>query len=843
MSGEADRGGKPVTPTGDPIMTAKFRIPAPQPWTIDRPRLLDRLSRGAGGPLTLVTAPAGSGKTVLAGAWATAHRAAGPTVWISLDEQDDQPGVLWSYILSGLGHAGVTVAGVGRPERSDGVERSLLVRLAATLSEQPRPVTLVLDDAQVLTRPEVPQGIDFLLRRAVPQLHVVLLSRVEPALPLHRYRLAGSITEIRLDELAFTAPEVHALLAAHGTELPDAEVAALARRTRGWPASVRLAALSLQHQAGNGSPAERADLQAGIGDYFVAEILDAQPAGIRDFLLRTSVVDRMRPALVAELSGQRDAARTLARLARTHTFVAPSRADPHSYEYHPIVRDLLRAQLRQEAPHRVRLLHRKAAHWLADDGRTAEAIGHAAAAGDWEHAVALLVGELAIGRLLSGPGAVGLVERFTGMPADLTGPQAAVVYAALALCHVDTDLCAKHLLRAGEVVGTGPAGHDEHLRLAVAAVDLVRARICGEDAAARTAAANAQALIADLGTVPADLRASVALNKGRVLLWAGEVDAAGTAFAEAVAFTDTAAGEYLRRDCLGQLALVEVLRGRLRRAGELGRQAGTAGTARCEWPAAADAALAWVHTEEYDLKSARERSDRAAALLEVRPDPVAAAMLGVVRARWHRARGDTAHAPPTVQSGQSDVPGWLRERLTAVDDPESPHAPLDVRVDAWLRAAAGELARGRTESARGALLRALRAAEPERLRRPFVEAIPPLRRLLRQDRELAGQHAWLGSALTGNTEARPPRPPGTTVPNRPAPTAVGPRPAPIVEPLTGKETEVLQHLAELASTEEIARKMFVSVNTVKTHIRGVLRKLAASRRNEAVRRARDMGLV
>jgi LuxR family maltose regulon positive regulatory protein len=258
----------------------------------------------------------------------------------------------------------------------------------------------------------------------------------------------------------------------------------------------------------------------------------------------------------------------------------------------------------------------------------------------------------------------------------------------------------------------------------------------------------------------------------------------------------------------------------------------------------------------------------------------------LTRARLHRARGDLAGAVAVAEIAQAarmtaPVPWWLLDRLAVSatvwraasgspeaaldamagsDGPRSPQStlalasvtlaggdgaaagaaaaevlrqanlPLDAQVEGWLLTATCELAAGRTDRARTALERALSLASAEKLRRPVVEASPPLRRFLRQDRDLAERHAWLGTPVVGSVERRP-----TGAPDAP--------PAPIVEALTDKEMEVLRHLAALFSTEEIARTMFVSVNTVKTHVRGILRKLAASRRNEAIRRAHELGLV
>ena len=895
MSQELEISSCAVTPSGDPIMAAKFDVPRLPPWVVARQRLLDSLSRGVRDQLTLVSAPAGCGKTVVATSWATTETAPGPVAWLSLDDDDDRPGVFWSYILAALARAGVPVSGVGMPTVNEAVDHSLLIRLAAALSEQSQPVILILDNAQVLSDRGVLDGVDFLLRHAGEHLRLVILTRVDPALPLHRYRLAGSMTEVRLDELAFTPVEARAVLAAHDADLPEGAAIAVAARARGWAASLRLEALSLQHRSETGG--HPAGGHSEISAYFLAEFLNVQPPGIREFLLRTSVVDRMWPDLAVSLTGRRSAGHTLARLADANAFVTSSTDDDRAYEYHPLIRELLQAQLQEEAPRKIGRLHRTAAHWLADAGLLTDATRHAAAAGDWEYAAWLLIEDLGIGRLLSGPDGAAHVELFAGMPSGTAGPEAAVIQSASALAGFDSDACAKHLLRARELVGEGPTDHSWALQLAIAATEAVGARVRGDVEDALTAVHVAEGLLSDASAcgieLPAALRTLIPLTKGSVLLAAGELTGASMAFAEGLRASDGPDGAYLQVCCLGQLALVEVHRGRLRKATEFAKRAhATAdrrGLAIQDRPPAADVALAWVHAEEYDIAAARMHCERAAATDGIRNDPVSAGSIALIRARLHRARGDFAGAVAVVDRAQTPptiapTPAWLLNRLavsaavwraasgTPTAGPaskpvvEGPHAPqislalasidfaggdvtgaaataaevlrqarlpVDAQVEGWLLTAACELAEGRTAKAREALDHSLRLAAAEKLRRPVVEAPPRLRRFLLRDRDLAERNAWLGAPVVGIETS--------VTPTAGTPSA---RPeSPVVELLTDKEMEVLRHLAALYSTEEIAHTMFVSVNTVKTHVRGILRKLAASRRNEAIRRARELGWI
>jgi LuxR family maltose regulon positive regulatory protein len=336
---------------------------------------------------------------------------------------------------------------------------------------------------------------------------------------------------------------------------------------------------------------------------------------------------------------------------------------------------------------------------------------------------------------------------------------------------------------------------------------------------------------------------------------------------------------------LGRLALIEALRGRLSRAADRAQEAATLADRSAltgNRTAGAEVALAWVHAERYDLPSASEYANRASLHGGITSDPVATGMLALVRARLCRARGDLSNALAELNRVTSkrptDMPSWLLEVLASYAiDLRGPRAggtafappadgvpvnpwrvvlqawamvaageavaasdlvaflrpqtdlPIDVQVGVWLVTAIGHLADGRRDLARDAVDRGLELAEPEHLRRPVLQAPARLRRFIRQDPRLAERHPWLTRSATRRSRATA--------------AAVASPQRPVVEPLTNKEREVLRLLASLLSTDEIARAMLVSVNTVKTHVRGVLRKLAVSHRNEAVRRARELGLI
>jgi LuxR family maltose regulon positive regulatory protein len=775
------------------------------------------------------------------------------------------------------------VSGIGVPDAVGHVDRSLLRRLAAHLSEWPEPVVLVLDNAEALSN--VVEEVDFVLRHSGGQLRVVMVTRVEPDLPLHRYRLDDEVTEIRFPELAFTPDEARGLLERHGVDLPECTLLALTAHTRGWAAGLRLTGSSFDDRtgpAGTTDPATAAD--GDIGAYFRTEVLDGYPSGVRSVLLTTSVVDRLPAGLAAHLCGSKQAVRTLQQLARAGAFIEWSAGADDCYEYHPLVRELLRAELERESPARYRWLHRKAARWLVASGWPIEAADQYAAVHDWKDAATLLVRDLAVARLLATSPNAGLTHALAGMPADLPGPEAAAVGAALALARHDLDGCDDHLARATELAPTD-AGGRARLGLAVAVTAAARAGVAGDAPGTATAVAAARDILAGLaaggvGAAP-ETDAVLLWSAGRGSLATGDLDAARDSLAAAVRAADPPGSEYLRARCLADLALTEAISGRLRRAVGLAHKVAAIDGLTSFRPAVADVALAWVGAEQAKLRDARGFIDAATANAEIRRDPVALGALALVRSWLRRARGDLAGAVAALRQARSaDVPPpeWLLRRLDAAEtvlliaqgrgqaaltlarragavrSPESVVAsgwamvstgavaeageaalqvlrrsrlPLDVHVDALLLTAASEMDRA-PQAAKEALSRALRLAAPERLRRPFQQTTPRVRKALReQEGAPAEGHRANGTPPAGAAATGDPLGTGHEM----------------VQALTEREQEVLTYLAALLPTEEIAGRMFVSVNTVKTHVRAILRKLSAGRRNDAIRRARELGLV
>ncbi|MER6124584.1 LuxR C-terminal-related transcriptional regulator [Streptomyces sp. NPDC001795] len=880
-----------MAPNGDPLLAARFSVPVPPGTFVRRPRLTERLSQGVEGPLTLVNGPAGAGKTLLVADWVAAGGPQGPVAWLTVEPEDNGPGVFWTYVLESLRRHGLASPdGIGSPARPGEVDHSLLTRLAARLSRCPQPLVLVLDEFdRVATSAEVAEELQFVLRHAGGGLRLLIISRTEPLLPLHRYRAAGEVTEIRGADLAFCPEETAELLGRHGMALSDDGTRALTERTGGWAAGLRLSILAAQ--GADDPEVFLKDFEAGrstLADFLLAEVLDTQPAGTQDLLLRTSILEQIHPGLANALTGREDAEPILVALQRANAFV---QAIGHSwYRLHPLFAEILRVHLRVRHPGLEPELHRRAARWLSEAGLLAEALPHAADAVDWEPAVNRFIDELAIGRLLTGLDAERLDELFARMPPDASGPAVDLVRAARELARHDIDRGLGHLRRAEEHLPTDERSGSAALRLSCALLRVLAARTTGSadlaEAAARDMAAAERALPAERLARHPELPALMLADLGSAQLWAGRFDAARSTLSAAVRVDSGAETAFPRHECLARLALIDFLHGWPGRAETHAREAVAEAERSGLSPEArtgvAQLVLAAVAIDRDDLAAARTHLEHAASS-RVPHDPVAAAGLPLLRSRLLLARGkpraalrileEGAHLPAVVEPSP-----WVNDR-TAVTMSHAyladgrPQAAREVLraegstgPESLVAAARARIATGEGEAARDLLAalptghgegpaitvrallaraqaadalgddseaqrlvaRALSVARPERLRRPFLESGPWLRRLARRRPPLTQGHEWLSASLAG-------RPPSAAVPDD--------GPAPPTEPLSEREHEVLERLAQMMSTEEIATDLYLSVNTVKTHLKSLYRKLGATRRSEAVRRARELHLL
>src|SRR5215470_15687113 len=355
---------------------------------VSRPRLLGRLGAAR---VSVVSAPAGSGKTVLLRSWIGWAGVAGSAAWVPAGRGERDPQRFWLSALAALRQTAAGSALVRELTAAPDLDGWVITeRLLADLAPLDDRVWLVVDDVHELG-PDALRQLELLILRAPPGLRFVLAARHDVRLGLHRLRLEGELAEIRTDDLRFSLAEAAELFAAAGVELPAATVAVLHERTEGWAAGLRLAALSL---AGHPDPGRFAGEFSGtertVAEYLLAEVLDRQPEPVRRLLLRTSILERVNGELARLLTGDDGAERVLQDLERANAFVVSLDASRTWFRYHQMFADLLQLELRRAAPGEVTGLHRAAADWFAGHGFGAEAVRHAQAAGDWELAARLL---------------------------------------------------------------------------------------------------------------------------------------------------------------------------------------------------------------------------------------------------------------------------------------------------------------------------------------------------------------------------------------------------------------------------------------------------------------------
>jgi len=381
-----------VTGVVSPLLAAKVRVPARRREAVARPRLVGRVGRAA--RLTLVSAPAGFGKTTLLTEW-LAQAPGGPAVaWVSLDERDNDPGTFWTYVVTAVqdatGGVGADALDVLRSPQPP-VEAAL-VSLVNELHARPGEVVLVLDDYHLVESGEIHDGMAFLLDHLPDHLHLLLATRADPPLPLARLRARGELVEIRAGDLRFTREEAAEYLAGPmGLTLSGDDVVRLAERTEGWAAALQLAGLSLQDRDDPSAVVARfAGDDRFVVDYLAEEVLARLPADVREFLLRTSVLERFTGPLCDAVTGQAGGAARLVALERSNLFLVPLDDRRQWYRYHHLFADVLRAHLLDQQPGEVAGLHRRASAWFQEHGDPAAAIRHALAGDDHDRAAELI---------------------------------------------------------------------------------------------------------------------------------------------------------------------------------------------------------------------------------------------------------------------------------------------------------------------------------------------------------------------------------------------------------------------------------------------------------------------
>jgi LuxR family transcriptional regulator, maltose regulon positive regulatory protein len=873
------------------------------PRLIDRDDLVAALDRAAASKVTVISAPAGSGKTSLLRAWA--GRAGQPRrlalVQVQRDQHDAQQ--FWLALLGAVRHATGAGSGAELPAATPDFNGPAMAgRVVSELADGPGGVTLVVDDLHELRSPEALAQLTWLLTSLPPQVHAVVTTRHDVRLGLHRLRLAGELAEIRAAQLRFSERETRELLDASGVALSEAGVALLHQRTEGWAAGLRLAVLSL---AGHLDPerfvAEFSGSDRTVAEYLLAEMLDRQPPDVQDLLLRTCLLERVNGELADLLTGRPGSEQILLGLEDANAFVVSLDPGRTWFRYHHLFADLLRLELRRTLPAEIPGLHRRAAVWFTVHGQAAEAIGHTQAAGDWPEAARLLA-DHSFSLTLDGQ-AQTLQALVRAFPPGAGHPELALVRAMGDLAQGRLDEAAAHLAVAQTHAGTAPPGRQRRLRVAVASLQLSLARrrghLAGVIEQARFLASPVTGPSEEDIALGSDLRAVALMNLGTAEAWSlGLPDAEGH-LREGAALAREIGRPYLEVGCLAQLGFASIFRGaamptvnafattqrRCREAIALAERHGW-GAEPVIAPALMTLAGTMVLLGEFDEGERWLRRTERALQTDTGPDirllqHQTAGMLHAGRGRHHEALQELAAAEHLgmqlagSQALASQVTGLLLATQTRPGRPLEARAALAALDDE--RASSGEirnalavicLAEGDPAGALAAVADVLDGTAPVLGYVTVVEAhlLAGLAHRELGDQRAASQAAEralalaepdrvvLPFAMTGSRQLLEALPRHQSahaalladildVLHGSSPAAGQPPSSPPAEQLSPGELRVLRYLPTNLSRPEIAGELSVSLNTVSTHLRSIYAKLQVRDRSSAVQRARQLRLL
>ncbi len=847
--------------------------------------------------MTLVSAPAGSGKTSLLRAWAEGpgRRYRLVAVQVRRDQQDSQQ--FWLAVLSAIRRAAGMSGDGGQLAATPGFDQEAVAgRVLSELAEHRGRTFLVVDDLHELASPGALAQLARLLERLPPRVHAILATRRDLPLRLHKLRLAGELAEIRGADLRFTQRETRDFLEASGIVLSEAGAARLHERAEGWAAGLALAAMSL---AGSPDPerfvAEFSGSSRTVAEYLLAEMLECQPAEVQQLLLRTSLLDRVNGELADLLTGRSGSERILLGLEDANALVVSLDPARTWFRYHHLFADLLRLELRRRLPEQVPALHRLAAQWLGGHGEVADAIGHTQAAGDWPGAARLLA-DHSFGLTLDGQAQTiqALLRAFP--PGAVTeGPDLPLARATSELARGRLEEAAAHLAVAEAAIAAAPAGRRRRLEVAAAALRLSLARKRGHLAGV---VEQVRFLAAPVGgqsdediALGSDLRAVALMNLGIVEAWSLGNQDSQRHLHQGADLAREIGRPYLEVACLAELAFASKIepfattRRRCREAIALAEQHGW-GAEPVIAPALVNLAGALIWTGAFDEGDRWLR--RAARALETDTGPRIRLLLhigtGALLAGRRRLREALAEFI-AVERLQAQLEGshalapqvtsWrlaTQARLGQLSEARASLAALDPDL-----AGSGEidnaraaicLADGDPAAALAPVQRVLSGAAPVI---GYVTVVEAHLLAALAHRELGDQRAATAAAeralalaeadrlvlpfaMTGSLELLEAMPRHETAHAalladildvmRASSTAPGNESSLAeIEQLSPSELRVLRYLPTNLSRPEIASQLSVSVNTVNTHIRNIYAKLQAQDRSSAVQRARKMRLL
>jgi LuxR family maltose regulon positive regulatory protein len=833
--------------------------------------------------LTLISAPAGSGKTTLLTQWMDTGDAPGPIAWLRLGREDADRRRFWVDMVAALGSVNKDLSLLAPPP--EGGLEPFLTTLVNRIARLDEPLVVVLDDLQVVS-PTAIADLEWFLENAPEGMRLLVATRSDPPFRLQRLRVAGKLSEFRAADLHFTIAEAGALL--QGLDLTAAEVELLWRRTEGWATGLRLAQLSLEDHTDAGSfIAGFAGGDAAVSDYLISEVVSRQPPEALGFLLRTSVADRLCGSLAEALTGSANATHLLRELSRHNAFLSPLDHGGGWYRYHPMFADVLRGEQHRRLPGEARSLHRRAGRWHARVGDPLDALRHAIAAEDWELAAEVL-GEHWLVFVLRGSGAIAhRLARDIPDEALRSDAELSLALAGLLFERGDHEAADDLLVRAYQLESGLSAPRRRRFAVTSTATSLYRARLRGDVEEALSAAR----VVLDEHwdeSVAGEVRALTLANLGIAEFWAGTLAGAGRHLQQAAGVAVECGNDYVLFLAETYAAAVGAREGRLDEA-EIRAHTAIQLAERRGWTLQPHAALAYstlgaVRLWSDQPREAQQFAERAAAALEHSAEPLLGPAVAQLRARMLLVRGEPLAALDTIRAaaaggplplflrvstGMLEADTWLtlgepdraRRRLAEIRSEDTSDAAIGLarlelacgHPEAALKAVASFLADERDavlpfacvearvieaiardsthygDGALRALESALDLAEPRGFSNAIARYGPPVRSLLR--RLIAhgtGHRALAADLLCALDERR---------------TAAGKPTTVLLEPLSERELAVLRFLPTMMSNAEIAAELFISVNTVKTHLKHVYRKLDVTDRRDCVERARDLRLL
>src|SRR5438105_2887370 len=531
---------------------------------LDREALLRTLDRAVTRRITVISAPAGSGKTSLLRAWADRSTDGRRVALMSVDRDEQDAQRFWSAVLDALRSPAASIDPEMQRAALAGVDGDQLVDMVRSeLADLLEPVVLIVDDLHELRSAEALAQLERLLAVLPSSTRMVLSSRWDPPIKLHRLRLADEVAEIRAVDLRFTEREARELLAGSRISLSERGVAALYERTEGWAAGLRLAVISL---IGHADP-ERfvADFSAtdrAIGEYLMAEMLERQPSEVQSMLLRTSLVDRMNGELADLLAGRPGSEGMLLELEDANAFVVSLDAQRTWFRYHQLLADFLRLELRRKFADEVPDLHRRAAQWLADHGEAVEAVRHTLAAGDWPDSARLLADHLFSLTLDGQEGAIAVLLRSFPAGVSAENPELALAHAAVQLAHGRLEEAAAQLALGEFHVRSVAPNRRRRLEVAIASLRLALARRSGKFTEAMEQVNLLEASIGDKSSqeigMGSELRAVALMNLGIVETWSGRFEDAERHLSEGAALAEAIGRPYIEVACRAYQAFPSV---------------------------------------------------------------------------------------------------------------------------------------------------------------------------------------------------------------------------------------------------------------------------------------------